>query len=61
MITVTLFCREMSYVAIYALSGKKIIGQKFACVNFLTNIMSAPDSNAMLILRKDKYTSAVPR
>ena len=31
----------MSYVAIYALSGKKIIGQKFACVNFLTNIMSA--------------------
>ena len=42
MITVTLFCRKMSYVAIYALSGKKIIGQKFACVNFLTNIMSDP-------------------
>ena len=40
MITVTLFCRKMSYVAIYALSGKKIIGQKFACVKFLTNIMS---------------------
>ena len=40
MITVTLFCRKMSYVAIYALSGKKIIRQKFACVNFLTNIMS---------------------
>ena len=42
MITVTLFCRKMSYVAIYALSGKKIIRQKFACVNFLTNIMSGP-------------------
>ena len=33
-ITVTLFCRKISYVAIYALSGKKVIGQKFACVNF---------------------------
>ena len=47
MITVTLFCREMSYVAIYALSGKKIIGQKFACVNFLTNIMLSGYTNEM--------------
>ena len=39
-ITVSLFCREMSYVAIYALSGKFFLGEKSACVNFLTNIMS---------------------
>ena len=31
----------MSCVAIYALSGKKNIGQKVACVNLLTNMMSA--------------------
>ena len=47
MITVTLFCRKMSYVAIYALSGKKIIRQKFACVNILTNIMSDPSRHSL--------------
>ena len=54
MITVTLFCRKMSYVAIYALSGKKIIRQKFACVNFLTNIMS--ESGVPELKRKSAVT-----
>ena len=39
-ITFTLFCREMLYVVIYALSGKFFLPQKSASVKYLTNIMS---------------------
>ena len=40
-ITFTLFCHEMLYVVIYALSGKFFLPQKSASVKYLTNIMSA--------------------
>ena len=45
-ITFTLFCREMLYVVIYALSGKFFLPQKSASVKYLTNIMSVPFINS---------------